>query len=311
VERIIPSYIFHPFGIAVPPIEGDVSLSVYSISAGDMTHLVELYGLELEQGHLPAPNTNGIVIPKVAAQNRKLKVGDVIGTRDYPIYKNAPALPSELVVSGIFASAATPETENWLGFMSLEFVDDYQEHWNTDLSFLVVPKAGQKDVLDDWLESEIGDGVKINVMTYRRVLAKNQEKMRTMITIITLMESLMAVVAAIALAGLNYLFISQRQSEFGVLNALGFNRLQLVWRTVRETAFTAGIAWVLSAILCSIALLCLLFGLFTPLGLRINFLNPIPWLYTLPVPIAVVTVTGGTTAWTLSKLDPVSVIERR
>ncbi len=53
------------------------------------------------------------------------------------------------------------------------------------------------------------------------------------------------------------------------------------------------------------------FGVFVPLGLRLNVMNPIPWLFTLPIPVAVLTVTSGTVARTLSKLDPVSIIERR
>jgi hypothetical protein len=34
-------------------------------------------------------------------------------------------------------------------------------------------------------------------------------------------------------------------------------------------------------------------------------------LFTLPVPVAVLIATSGTIAWTLSKLDPVGIIERR
>jgi ABC-type antimicrobial peptide transport system permease subunit len=110
---------------------------------------------------------------------------------------------------------------------------------------------------------------------------------------------------------LNYVFISQRQSEFGVLHALGYGRLRLVWRTVRETFFTTGVAWAFSAILCLMGLLSLQFGVFAPLGLRLNLLNLTPWLFTLPIPISVLAATTGTTARTLSELDPVSIIERR
>jgi ABC-type antimicrobial peptide transport system permease subunit len=108
-----------------------------------------------------------------------------------------------------------------------------------------------------------------------------------------------------------YIFVSQRQSEFGVLNALGFSRLGLVWRTVRETAFTTGMAWGFSAVLCLAALACLKIGVFTPLGLRLNLFTPTPWLSTIPVPITVLTVTSGTIARTLRRLDPVSIIEGR
>jgi hypothetical protein len=52
-------------------------------------------------------------------------------------------------------------------------------------------------------------------------------------------------------------------------------------------------------------------GVYVPKGLTLNFFNPVPWLFTLPMPLAVVAVSGGLVAWMLSRLDPVSIIERR
>ena len=43
----------------------------------------------------------------------------------------------------------------------------------------------------------------------------------------------------------------------------------------------------------------------------LDWTNPAPWLFTLPTPIAVVVASAGTVTWTLSKLDPVAIIERR
>jgi hypothetical protein len=72
-----------------------------------------------------------------------------------------------------------------------------------------------------------------------------------------------------------------------------------------------GAAWGLSAILFLIGLLYLQFRVFVPLGLRLNLFNLTPWLFTLPIPVAVLAATGGTIARMLSRLDPVSIIERR
>jgi tellurite resistance protein TehA-like permease len=85
----------------------------------------------------------------------------------------------------------------------------------------------------------------------------------------------------------------------------------LVGRVLCETAFTAGIAWGLSAVIILAAMLYLRFGVFAPMGLTFDLFNASPWLYTLPIPVAVLAATTGTTARTLSKLDPVAIIERR
>jgi ABC-type antimicrobial peptide transport system permease subunit len=310
VERVIPATSISPFGLAMPLIRDDFALETFGVTMDDMDYLVELYGLDLAKGRLPHPNTNEVVIPWAAAKNRDLHVGDVIGHRDLPIYPQAPTLPSELVISGIFGQAKDPAEEVWLSFMSQEFLDGYRSDWRTELSLIVVPKAGQKETLDAWLESQIAGERRI-VLTYGRQQAVMQEGMNMALFSLSLMESIIAVVAALALAGLNYVFVTQRQAEFGVLNALGLNRLHLVWRVVRESLFTTSAAWLIGLLGCGGILIYLQYGLYVPSGLRIDFFNVTPWLFTLPVPLAVLIVSAGAVAWALSKLDPVAIIERR
>ena len=309
-ERTIPVYVFSPLEIAIPPMMIDYPVEAYGVMTEDMAYLVELYDLELAQGHLPRPNTNDIVIPWTVAKNRDIQVGDVIGSRDDPTYPNAPTLPSDLVVSGIFAPAKNSGEDNWLSFSSQEYINAYQDRWKNDLSLIVVPKAGQKAALDGWLESQLA-GERRTVLTYSKQWAWWQDAANTLLFTISLMGSVVALVAALALVGLNYVFIAQRQAEFGVLNALGSSRLQLVWRVVRETLFTTGAAWLAGVLGCAVILLYLQQAVYAPVGLGLDFFNPTPWFFTLPVPVAVLAVSAGAMGWTLSRLDPVAVIERR
>jgi ABC-type lipoprotein release transport system permease subunit len=311
VERVIPvAPRYHLLSIRIPPFMGSEA-SPLGVYAEDMAYLADLYGLGLKQGHLPRPRTNEMVIPEILAQNRDLQIGDVIGDPDRPAYPDAESLPAQFVVSGIFARPAAPEDENWLGFVSLEFLESHEAFHIPDVPpLIVVPKAGQKDVMDDWLESELA-GVGVSVLTYRQEVGRARENARSQMLAMALLESVIAVIAAIALAVLNYIFVSQRQPEFGLLHALGYGRLRLVWRTVRETLFTTGVAWGFSAVLCLMGLFSLQLGVFEPLGLRVDFLNLTPWLFTLPIPIAVLVVSSGTITRTLRKLDPVSIIEKR
>ncbi len=306
VERAIPVYVFSPLEISIPPMIPNYPVEAYGVSVEDMAYLMKLYGLELAEGHLPRPNTNDIVVPWTVAQNRDLQVGDVIGDRAHPIYPDAPALPSALVVSGIFV----PTENSWLSFSSLEFVNAYRDRWRNNLALIVTPKAGQKATLDSWLESQLA-GERRTILTYRNQQAWWQNAATGLVYTVSLMESIIALVAALALTGLNYLFVIQRQAEFGVLNALGFSRRQLVWRILRESFFTTGIAWCAGLLGCAVILLYLQYGLYDPIGLNLNFFNPAPWLYTLPVPVAVLAVSAITIGRLLSRLDPVSIIERR
>jgi ABC-type lipoprotein release transport system permease subunit len=312
VERVIPvAPRYSLLSVHIPPFLTSSAASPFGVHTEDMAYLVDLYGLELKEGRLPRPHTNEMVIPETIAQNRDLQIGDVIGDPDHPAYPGAQALPAEFVVSGIFARPSAPKDENWLGFVSLEFLESHEGFVVPDVPpLIVVPRTGQKEPLDDWLENELA-GDDASVLTYRHQVARAQASARSQMLAMALLESVIAVVAATALAVLNHIFISQRQSEFGLLHALGYGRLRLVWRTVRETLFTTGVAWGLSAVLFLIGLLYLQHGVFKPLGLRLDFFNLTPWLFTLPIPVAVLAATTGTTVRTLSQLDPVSIIERR
>jgi len=50
---------------------------------------------------------------------------------------------------------------------------------------------------------------------------------------------------------------------------------------------------------------------FEPRGLAFGLFNLTPWLYTLPIPVLVLAISAGSTARTLSKLDPITIIEGR
>ena len=311
VERVIPvAPRSHMLGVNVPPFT-TVEASPFGVSGADMAHLVELYGLALERGRLPHPGSNEMVIPYALAQNRDIDVGDVIGAPDQPAYPGAPSLPVAFVISGVFAPPKTPDGGGGLGFVSLEFLENNRPFPLPDvLPLIVVPKTGQKNALDDWLENELA-GVGASVLTHRQELSRIRAKAQQDMTGIALLEVVIAFVAAVGLVVLNYIFVSQRQAEFGVLHALGYGRWQLVRRVFAETAFTTGIAWGLSAILGLVGLLCLRIAVFGPLGLAFGLFSITPWLYTLPIPVVVLTVAAGATAWTLSRLDPISIIERR
>jgi hypothetical protein len=310
VARAIPAITISPLSLVMPLIRDDSPLEAYGVTPGDMAYLVDLYALELAEGHLPRPAGNEIVIPWTAAKNRDLQVGDVIGDPERPIYPGAPTLPTPLLVSGIFAPAEKLDEEVWLSFISRQFIDDNRERWPAPLSLLVVPRTGQKETVDAWLESEIAGEDRI-VLTHGKLENSIAEAMNVGLFAISLMESIIALVAAVALAGLNYIFVTQRKAEFGVLNALGFSRRQLVWRVTHETAFITGIAWLLGVLGCAAVLAYLHYDLYAPGGYRLDFFNLTPWLYTLPAPVSVLLVSAAAVSRAISRLDPVAVIERR
>jgi ABC-type antimicrobial peptide transport system permease subunit len=115
----------------------------------------------------------------------------------------------------------------------------------------------------------------------------------------------------IALTVLNYVFFTQRRGEFGILHAVGRSRSWLVLRTTRETLGVVVLAWLIGAALCLVSLLYGQANIYAPAGLSLDLANLTPWLFTLPIPMAVVAASTGTISRMLRKLDPVSIVERR
>jgi ABC-type lipoprotein release transport system permease subunit len=330
VARVIPA-IELPLRAEVPPRFG-WPISIFGVSEDDMQTLMRLYGVEVKEGHLPRPRTNEIVISEGMALNRSLGVGDRIGQlvderdqqiptemvivgivrqpQDGSLERGSPRLRSGQVGKAPASSQGAQANDVWLGFASYEYLSSHELYASWPVNLLVVPAEGRKAELDTWLQAN-ADSDQTEVYTFEWM--RDNFRMMTLIVaaLFGVVESVIAVVAAIALAGLSYTFFSQRREEFGTLHALGHSRRWLTLRTVRETVTVVAVAWLMGAAVCMAGLAYIHVGLYVPKGLTVNFFNPTPWLFTLPIPLAVVAVSGGLVACMLSRLDPVSVIERR
>jgi ABC-type antimicrobial peptide transport system permease subunit len=110
---------------------------------------------------------------------------------------------------------------------------------------------------------------------------------------------------------MNYISFTQRREEFGILSALGHNRTWLVLRTAKETGSIVAVAWAISMLIYGVGLFVVQTTIYTPKGIGLNLLTPIPWLFTFPIPLVIAIASAGTIAWLLTKLDPISIIERQ
>jgi hypothetical protein len=304
VERAIP-VISIGVQMILPP-GGGTDVRIYGVSEADLPLLLEVFGVQVQEGHLPRPRTNEILVSAAIAANRDLRVGDVIGGKE----ENGGALvvddlPAEMVVAGILS----PDRP-WLGFASYEYLRSHELTSSRSPRLLVIPREGEKQALDSWLETSV-DSTQTRITTYGAEEREYREMTNSLVLTFALLECMIAAVAAVALTMLNHVFFTQRREEFGVLNAMGHSRLRLIWRTVKETGSVVGVAWVFGAGLCGIGLLAMQSLVYGPRGLTLDFFSLTPWLLTTPLPLVTVAAGVGTISWALSRLDPVAVIERR
>jgi ABC-type lipoprotein release transport system permease subunit len=307
VARVIPAVGLELL-IHVPPMNR-TTVRIYGVPESDLQVLVDLYGVRLEEGRLPRPGANEIVVSRAIATNRGLCVGDSVGR---PVFGQDFDILTEMVVAGILAPASPDprETDVWSGFASYEYLRSHEVYASRPVSLLVVPATGRKRELDRWLEENVASE-RTMVWTYEARLREHRATTHSLLLLFAAAESVIAVVAAVALPVLSTIFFAQRREEFGILYAMGHSRAWLVLRTVGETVCIVAIAWLMGAVMCGAGLVHMQANLYAPKGLSLDFLNPVPWLFTLPLPLAVVFVSAGLVARMLSGLDPVSVIERR
>jgi hypothetical protein len=256
------------------------------------------------------------VLTRALAQNRGLSVGDAVGQ---PI-NQLDSMPTALTVVGLLDSAAPglaeregyhiPLAQRWAGFASYEFVEDHEQYTAAPIHALVIPVEGHTREVETWLEENIASP-QVAVETFGARYRYVQDFLRIAMPLLAGIESILAAVAAIALAILNYIFVTQRQDEFGILHAVGHSRTGLIARTLRESVGITGAAWLIGAACCLALVLSAQAIVYAPKGMSLDLTNITPWLFTLPIPLAIVVASIGTIGWTLSRLDPVTIIERR
>lgn len=293
-----------------------VTSPVYAVHEQDLNLLLDVYGLRLGEGNLIQPRSNQIVLTRAFAQNRGLDMGDTVGQ---PANEH-DSIPTELTLAGLLESTgpesgervgyALPALPQWIGFASYEFVESHERYASVPTHALVVPVAGRELEMELWLEENI-DSSRVNVTTLGTSYRSNKGWKQSLLFFLGAAETILAIVAAIGLTILNYVFFTQRRDEFGILYAVGHSRLRLVARTLKESVSVISVAWLIGAAICIAALLYVQASVYAPFGISVDFYNPAPWLFTLPIPVAVVVASVGAVAWALFRLDPVTVIEGR
>jgi ABC-type lipoprotein release transport system permease subunit len=313
VAHVIP---VKPLSMVVDvPTLGELPMTIYAVRERELQTLLDVYGLYLSEGELIQPQLNQIVLTSALAHNRSLGVGDVIGK---PV-RERDGMPTEMRVVGLLKSDKpalverkgyeVPSAPQWAGFASYEYVEAHERYAAVPTHALILPVEGREPEVEAWLEESIASP-RVSVTTFRKSYQTHREGERDGLQLMVLAEVFIVTVAIIGLSILNTIFFAQRQDEFGILYAVGHSRPRLLTRTLRESVGVVSVAWLIGAVLC-VVFLFYQSNVCVRMGSRLDLLNLRPWLFTFPIPLAVVAASTGTIARMLSRLDPVSTIERR
>jgi hypothetical protein len=229
-------------------------------------------------------------------------------------------MPTELTVVGLLESTDAalvgragydvPPMPRCPGFASYEYLDVHERYAGTPAHLLVVPVKGHESEMGVWLEETVASP-QSNIETLGTSYRLWQRNTQTAQTVVVISLAIFTAVAGLGLPVFNAISFAQPRDEFGILYDTDHYRAKLVTRALRENVSITVVAWLIGAAICIVVVFFAQATLYVPLGTSVNLTNPMPWLFTLPIPIAVVAASAGAVAWALLLLDPVAVIERR
>ncbi len=134
---------------------------------------------------------------------------------------------------------------------------------------------------------------------------------QTLYKILDVVIGTLVVVITLMMGMLVNIHLGQRTQEFGLLQALGFTKKQLVRRVVIETLVTVVGGWILGIFAAAAMLSTVQRVMMYPNAYALEIWDEAAVRYTVPVPVAILAVALGTLLLRFRTFDPVSVVERR
>jgi ABC-type antimicrobial peptide transport system permease subunit len=122
----------------------------------------------------------------------------------------------------------------------------------------------------------------------------------TLVLVVTLMMSMLI-----------NIYQGQRLVEFGLLQAIGYTKKQILTRVLTETVLVVILGWVLGLFAAFGLLNLAKTVMMDPKSYALDVLDPVAYAYSIPMPLAILAVAAGTVWWRFRKFDPIGVVERR
>ena len=283
----------------VKSIVGPWPFVLYGFKSEDVGYVVQKFELGAIEGRLPNAGEPEVALTSQLATNLDLEIGDALLSPDDD--RNYSPFPVKVV--GIF------ESSEWMAFTSYGYLA--VNHFPPiDVFLLFAENQQMQRKLDSWTEESLR-GERAVVFTYPSLQRDTRDTFRTLFKILNVVVGLLVVVIAIMMAMLVNIYLTQRIVEFGLLQAIGITKKQLMARAIKEVSLVVVIGWVLGALLVYTLLSIIKAQLMDPKAYALNPVDPVAYGYTLSVPI-VILVAAAITVWYRFKVfDPIAVVERR
>jgi ABC-type antimicrobial peptide transport system permease subunit len=305
VDRVMEGSIFFT---NIKTVMGRFPFVVLGVTPENREYLMGRIGTKLIEGRMPAEGMPEAVLSEPIANNKHIKVGDIIaGPTDEGGISGSP-VPVRCV--GILKGPV------WIAFSTKSFCD--QTFLTTPRTTLFTTKrpddlfAVNTELMPvkDKTHGKLNPA-KVNLLSYQNLVAELRDSLSSMYLIMAVVNGTVIFVIALMSGMLSNIYFSQRIAEFAVLAAIGYQRARLVRRVVVETLLLNLAGWALGALVTVVFLTYFKTAVFEPRGLIIDPRDLYAYKWTLPIPFTITIFAVTTIAARLMRFDPVTIIERR
>ncbi|HEY5561118.1 MAG TPA: ABC transporter permease [Clostridiaceae bacterium] len=298
VDRIVASNFNYGIRFEIPGAS-DSAVAV-PLRSADVDYFMKAQGIKLIQGNLPKEESQEVAVNKDIAKNRKLKIGDKIGDS----INKFDSIPGEYLVVGILDSEALTSILS----ANDSILPDYKnEEIVLSRSFYVFPKAGKKASMDAYISKV--DKTRVVVAT-EETSNKAFERKLGALKVLDVISILSIIVMVVTVGSTKYAQYINRKEELGLLNALGYNKRNILFRTFKEVVITNAIGFILGIGLGVIMQLFNSKRLWEPLGVRGFLFTTKGFVVAILVPLFTILFSIIPINNLINKLDPIKMIEK-
>ena len=296
IERIV---VCRAAGGQVESIVGKWPFIVLGLKPDDLQYMLKEMDTTRLEGRVPKVGAPEAVISEPVARNRGLKLGSVLLGPDLPENYS----PQEVKVVGI------AQTEMWLMFA--DYTYEEANHFPAIDNLLVIARSlAEQEVLDRWAIEKF-KGERAQLFAFHRLEEETSDMFQILYRILDVVIGTLVLVITMMMGMLINIYQSQRIVEFGLLQALGYTKRQLLKRTLVETFLVLILGWILGLAAAYGFLNIAKVVLMDPKAFALDTLDPIAYRYTIPIPLAILAVASMTVWLRFRNFDPVTVVERR
>ncbi len=272
--------------------------SILGIRSVDMDYVMKEHDIILKEGRLPLENNKEVALDYRMSKNKNVRLGDKIGNS---VNKN-DTLNGEYTVVGIV------EGDGYLSFMpyNTSVASNTNDEIIVKSSMLVFSKENKVQEVDDLLLSFPRE--EVLVMTLSGIIKSYYEGAKVMNTL-DMICMLAILVMVISVGSSKYVQFFSRKQEIGILNAMGYTKLELMKKAFGEVFIVNLLGFTLGIIIGWLSSVLINDGAFGAVGAVSIHFSLKAFLMALYIPLFTTLFTLIPVNRLINKLDPIVMIE--